>query len=164
MEVVRRQYPAEILATRFFIQGKIDPFGQLWDVLSDPDTLCVPVTEATITPLGDGPVKPFSLSESYVAKEELLFIYLTDPEDREGFRVFVRTLPVILYLPDMVLNGQVHVGGETRIRDWLDTTSGLFFPVSEVEIFALRSLPIRRRYERIWINKKFVLLYHAPEG
>lgn len=163
----RKTYPVEIFTNSYKVEGQLDPIGRLMDALNKPDSDSMLIYQATVSSLSaSGPLSSFALDEIILTKNDTLFIYLTDEEDRSSLNLLRRVERVIVYLPLFVIRANFHLGGETRFRDMLDTLTGTFLPVTDATIFPLFTpkLAVQDHRDLLLINKKQITLYHPEKS
>ncbi len=163
---LRRSYPVEIFTTSFKIEGQLEPIGHLMDALNDPERDSMLIRQATVSPLSSGgPLSSLALEEMVLSKSDALFIYLADEQDRSALSLLKRVERVIVYLPLFVIRADFHLGGETRVRDMLDSLTGTFLPITDVAIFPLFApqVAVPTRRDLLLINKKQITFYHAEK-
>jgi len=163
----RRQYPVRIYTSESILDGQLEPLGHLLDDLSDPTKTGFLLHNAQIRPLVQGSdLRPFALPQVTADKSDFHLIYLSDADDRDSLTLMVRTEMVIIYTSRFVVRGHFHMGGETRLRDFVDGLSATFLPASDAAVFPLfkPSIDIPKRYPLLLINKRQIRLYHPPES
>ena len=164
---LRRQFPVRIYASELILDGQLEPLGHLLDDLNDPTKTGFLLHNAQICPLvkGSGP-RPFALQRITANKSDFHLIYPSDADDRDSLTLMRRTEQVIVYTSRFVVRGRFHMGGETRLRDFVDGLSGTYLPVSDATVFPLfqPSIDIPKRYPLLLINKRQIRLYHPPES
>ncbi len=163
--VPRRQYPVRIYTSELILEGKLEPIGHLLDDLSDAAKTGFLLHEAHIGPLvANSGLRPFALEQVTADKTDFHLIYLADADDREGLTVMKRTAPMIAYTSRFVIRGHFHMGGETRLRDFVDGVIGIFVAASNVTIYPLfqPATTIPKSYPLLLVNKRQMRLYHPP--
>lgn len=163
----RRQFSVRIYASDLIIDGQLEPLGHLLDDLNDASKTGFLLHNAQIRPLVKGSgTRPFALQQVTADKSDFHLIYLSDADDRAGLTLMRRSEMVIGYTSRFVIRGHFHMGGETRLRDFVDGLSGTFLPASDATIFPLfqPSIDIPKRYPLLLVNKRQLRLYHPPEG
>jgi len=166
-EPPRRSYPVEIFTSSFKVEGQLEPIGRLMDALNDPGRDSMLLRQVTVSSLSaSGPLSSFALEESVLSKNDTLFLYLSDEEDRSELNLLRRVERVIVYLPLFIIRADFHLGGETRFRDLLDTLTGTFLPITDAAIFPLFApkVAIPSHRDLLLINKKQITLYHAEKS
>jgi hypothetical protein len=161
----RRLYPVRIYTSELTSEGQLEPLGHLLDDLNDPAKTGFLLHQAHIAPLVAGSaLRPFSLEQVTVNKADLHLLYLADADDRESLSLMIRTEPVIVYTSRFVIRGQFHMGGETRLRDFVDGLSSVFLAASDVTVYPLfqPAVDIPKSYPLLFINKHLITLYHPP--
>lgn len=161
----RRQYPVRIYTSELILDGQLEPIGHLLGDLNDPTTTGFLLRDAHIAPLvaGSG-LRSFALSQITADKSDFHLIYLSDADDREGLTLMKRTELVIVYTSRFVVRGHFHMGGETRLRDFVDGLSSTFLAASDATIYPLLQplVEIPKSYPLLLINKRQIRLYHPP--
>ncbi|HID64058.1 MAG TPA: hypothetical protein EYP49_15170 [Anaerolineae bacterium] len=163
----RKSYPVEIFTNSFKVEGQLEPIGRLMDALNNPERDSVLMRQVTVSSLSaDGPLSSFALEEIVLNKNDFLFIYLADEEDRSSLNLLKKIERMIIYLPLFVIRADFHLGGETRFRDMLDTLSGTFLPVTDAAVFPLFApkVAVPSHRDLLLINKKQITLYHAEKS
>ncbi|MGQ9628098.1 MAG: hypothetical protein ACUVV0_14485 [Anaerolineae bacterium] len=170
MDVIRppqKLYPAEIYTSTFKIEGEIEPFGRLIDVLNDPGRSFVIVHRVTISPLYiTNPMKPITVPEISLDKRDILFLNLKSREDREEIRLLTNIQRIIAYMPQFILRANFHLGEEVRIRDMMDAMTATFFGITDVTLFPTFSpkTKIPEKHELLLVNKNFIHTYHSERS
>ena len=163
--VPRRLYPVRIYSSEQIFEGQLEPLGHLFDDLNDSTKTGFLLHQAHIAPLVAGSsLRPFSLEQVTVNKADFHLLYLVNADDRESLSLMIRTEMVIVYTSRFVIRGQFHMGGETRLRDFVDGLSSTFLAVSDATVFPLfqPSVDIPKSYPLLLINKHLITLYHPP--
>jgi len=161
----RRLYPVRIYTFELILDGQLEPLGHLMDDLSDPSKTGFLMHDARIAPLVAGSsLGSFALKEVTATKADFHLVYLSDAEDREGLNLMKRKEPVIAYTSRFVVRGHFHMGGETRLRDFVDGITSTFLGISDATIYPLfePSVDIPKSYPLLLINKNQIRLYHPP--
>jgi hypothetical protein len=162
----RKSYPVEIFTNSFKVEGQLELVGRLMDALNSPDSDSMLIRQVTVSSLSaSGPLSSLALEEIVLSKNDTLFVYLTNEEDRSALNLLKRVDRVIVYLPLFVIRADFHLGGETRFRDMLDTLSGTFLPITDAAIFPLFApqVAVPSRRDLLLINKKQITFYHAEK-
>ena len=163
--IQRRLYPARIYTSELILDGQLEPIGHLLDDLSDATKTGFLLRDAHIAPLTtDSDLRSFALKEVTTDKSDFHLIYLSNPDDHDGLGLMRRTELMIAYTSRFVLRGHFHMGGETRLRDFVDGISSTFLAASNATIYPLfqPSVDIPSSYPLLLINKRQIRLYHPP--
>lgn len=163
--IQRRLYPARIYTSELILDGQLEPIGHLLDDLSDATKTGFLLRDAHIAPLtADSDLRSFALKEVTTDKSDFHLIYLSNPDDHDGLGLMRRTELMIAYTSRFVLRGHFHMGGETRLRDFVDGISSTFLAASHATIYPLfqPSVDIPQSYPLLLINKRQIRLYHPP--
>lgn len=163
--IQRRLYPARIYTSELILDGQMEPIGHLLDDLSDASKTGFLLRDAHIAPLTvDSDLRSFALKEVTTDKSDFHLIYLSNPDDHDGLGLMRRTELMIAYTSRFVLRGHFHMGGETRLRDFVDGISSTFLGASNATIYPLfqPSVDVPKSYPLLLINKRQIRLYHPP--
>ncbi len=160
---LRRRYLARIYTSELILEGQLEPIGPLLDDLNDPVKSGLLLHDAQIAPLvaGSG-LRPFALQEATVDKSDFQLVYLSNADDYAALNLMKRAELMIVYTSRFVVRGRFHMGGETRLRDFVDGLSGTFLAASEATIYPLfqSAIAIPKSYPLLLINKRQIRLYH----
>jgi len=159
----RRLYPARIYTSEMILEGQMEPVGPLLDDLNDPTKSGILLHDVQVVPLVAGSSQSsFALETATAQKSDFHLVYLSDPQDHDALNLMKRTEPLIIYTSHFVIRGNLHMGGETRVRDLADGLPSLFLAVSAVTIYPLfqPAITIPKSYSLLLINKTLVRLYH----
>jgi hypothetical protein len=163
--IPRRLYPVRIYTSDLIFEGQLEPLGHLFDDLNDSSKSGFLLHQAHIAPLVAGSsLRPFALEQVTVNKANFHLLYLSDADDRESLSLMIRTEMAIVYTSCFVIRGQFHMGGETRLRDFVDGLSSTFLAVSDATVYPLfqPAVDIPKSYPLVLINKHLITLYHPP--
>ena len=161
----RRRYLVRIYTSELILDGQLEPLGHLLNDFDDPSRTGFLLHEAHIHPLtANSDVRPFGLEKATANKADFHLVYPADANDRDGLSLMKRTELMIVYTSRFVVRGHFHMGGETRLRDFVDGLSGTFLPASDATIYPLfqPSIDIPEHYPLLLINKRQIRLYHPP--
>jgi len=161
----RRLSPVCVYASEYILQGQLEPLGHLLDDLDDPSKTGLLLHDAYIHPLvADSTLQPFSLERITANKTDFQLVYLCKAEQREELTLMKRTEMMIVYTSRFVIRGHFHMGGETRLRDFVDGITSTFLGISDATIYPLfePSVDIPKSYPLLLINKNQIRLYHPP--
>lgn len=159
----RRRFPTRIYTSELILDGKLEPLGHLLDDFDDPVKTGFLMHDAHISPLvaGSG-LQPFTLKQVTANKTDFHLVYLSEADHRDSLTLMKRTELVIVYTSRFVIRGNFHMGGESRLRDFVDGLSGTFLGASDVTLFPLfqPAVAIPKRYPLLLINKRQIRFYH----
>jgi hypothetical protein len=165
MEITRRSYLVDLFTATHKIEGVFQPVGDILISLNNAEQAYVPLSEATFTPLDpESPLRPASVPQVVVSKEDLIFACLRDEDVVEEIRMLRRVERIIVYTAAFALRGEFHLGVEQRIPDMLDTMRGHLQPITDVTVFPLiqTKVAIPRKQRLVLLNTHAVQMYH-PE-
>lgn len=160
----RRLYKAQIFTCDYKIDGQLETIGQIVNALNNADENYIAVRQASVWPLApDVPLASFRREQIILSKLDILFISLTDEADRTAIRLLQQVERAIVHTPLFVLRGNIHLGGEVRVRDMFDTMLGAFVPITDASLFPLCTLrtPLPQACELVFLNKRHAQLYYA---
>jgi hypothetical protein len=164
MEITRRSYPVQVITTTHAITGIYQPIGNFMVAINNPDSTCLPLSEATFTPLATGaPLRSITVPEATVNKRDILFVCFPDDTVQRELNMFKRVARLIAYTPAFVLRAEFHLGAEDQVGEMLDTLRGQFQPLTDVTIFPLLELQVSldRQHDLVVINSQAITIYHA---
>ncbi len=96
-----------------------------------------------------------------LTRDRIQLLLLTQEESLATFRAAPKTSTVMLYLPLAIVRGNVPFLGEAKIHNFLDFWKGLFFPVTDAEIYFLaggaEQLPTQARL--VYVNRHMLQSY-----
>jgi hypothetical protein len=163
IQITLQRYDVQILGRTFQFVGQMEPIGRLMDFFGDPERTTYPLLDVKISPITPGgPLSGISRPEIVVGTSEMGLIYFLDAEYRQKVDVLKTADRVIVYTPHAILRGNMHRGGEARLRDLFDLTSGVFMAMTDVNVFPLTELPalFPREADMLIINRFYVSVYH----
>lgn len=160
----KRLYRSEIFTEELRIEGKLEPMGEIITALGDARRTCMSVYDATVTPVSaHNRLSAMAIPELTISKKHVVFVALLDPTDHEGIRLPPNIHVLTIYTQNFVIQGEFHLGGETRVRDFVDTLTLDFTPVTNARFFPLT--PPKANLTASWpfiiINKNLINMYHS---
>lgn len=163
IQITIQHYDVQILGRTFQFVGQMQPIGRLLDFLGDSERMTYPLFDVKISPITPGgPLSGISRPEIVIGTSEMGLIYFLDQEYRQKVDVLKTADRVIVYTPHAILRGNMHRGGEGKLRDLFDMTSGKYLAMTDVSIFPLTELPapFPREADMLIINRFYVSVYH----
>jgi hypothetical protein len=157
------RHAVQILTPSFQFSGELEVVGNLVDFLNDAVRDALILHQAQITPLvRGGAMKDMARPQVSLRKQEVVFLYLTEPEVRAEVRLMARKEPLIIYTSLAVLRGELHLPAEVRANDFLAATSGIFIPVTSARLFMLTDLsPFPDACDFLLLGRRCIRFYHA---
>ena len=164
LALTKRLYRCEIFTEAFRIEGKLEPMGEIITALGDNRRICMTVYEATITPISaQHRLGSMAAPELVINKKNVVFVALLDKTDYEGIRLAPNIQILTAYTQSYAIQGEFHLGGEMRVRDFIDTLTLDFAPVTNVKFFTLAppKVNLTATCPFIILNKNFIAMYHG---
>ncbi len=159
-----QRHEVQILGSGFQFSGQLETVGSVMAFINDPARESFSLYDAYLTPLTPGsPLKGFSRSLIIVRRPQISFVYFTSAETRASLQLLQREELIVAYMPVAVCRGGFHVTAEARVRDFIDTITGYFVPVSGAQLFPLVELPAPFPLEAdlLLVNRTLVQSYHS---
>jgi len=162
----KRLYRCEVFTDTFKIEGKLEPMGDIINALDDKGRDCMPIHDATMTPISaHNPLSSIVIPELILNKQNLAFITLLDPSDYEDIRLQTNIAVLTAYTSSFAIQGEFHLGGEVRVRYFLDSVVAEYVPVTNAKLFPLvppkANIATHRPF--VIINTNFITMYHSED-
>jgi hypothetical protein len=166
LAISKRLYRCELFTDVFKIQGKLEPMGEIITALGDERRGCMPVHESIVTPVSAyNPLGTIAIPELMVKKSNLMFVTLLDKSDYEDIRLQPNVTVLTVYTSTFAIQAEFHLGGEIRVRDFIDTMISNFIAITDAKLFPLipskTELTVRRPF--LLLNKNFITMYHGED-
>lgn len=164
MVISRLSYEVMLLTSSRRIDGWYQPIGEILIDLNNLERETITVSTARLAPLEPASLlRPMSLPEAFVRKDDVLFILFKDQSVGDHMRTLPRPERLVVYTPAYALRGVFHLGMEQPMYDMMDTTRRVFVPVTEVTLFPLIKTRVAapREQRLVILNLRAVQLYHA---
>jgi len=104
-----------------------------------------------------------AFSELIINKRHVVCVALLDQAYYEGIRLAPNIHVLTVYTPSFVIQGEFHLGGEMRVRDFIDSLTLDFTPVTNAKFFP--SVSTKASFAPscpfIIINKNMMAFYHS---
>lgn len=163
MEIKFERCDAKVFGNKFLFEGQLEPIGQILDYFNDENRSAFPMYDVTLVPIEpSGPLSRVKRPQIVVNLSELGLIFFLDPEDRERVMRLRNFDRVIAYTPHAILRGNIHRGGETRLRNLFDMTAGIFLVMTDVSVFPIKQLPVPfpQQVDLLIVNRLFINVIH----
>jgi hypothetical protein len=155
--------PVVVYTLSYLLSGRAVSSDSFLGWLNNPNKQTIDLAQVEALPL-DPEAKLGSMSwpEVTVPKDQIVAIGLTTPEGSGLLSLPTRAELAVLYTGRFVIQGHVRPTGDMPINNLINTTSGMFFPVSQAEIHPLvPTRPLGNTHSRLLIvNKTCVHFYH----
>ena len=163
-DLQRMRYPVNVLTTRYYYTGKIEPFGPTLIWLNNLERTAFPLLEFSGAALeGGSAIDTFTRDEFHLLKTDVVAVDLPTAEARETVSLLQRGVPVMLYTERFVFKATLPTSAEARLGELLDAARGGFFAVTQAQIFPVRPAraQVFRTSEMLLVNRLHVTGYHA---
>lgn len=158
-------YDVEVSIHNFLLKGAFVPRSEFMVFINDKDNATYPFTDAQLLPLSPDYQVP-GIRHPLINLNRDLIAFMSVLETRQTSRLqFVAaSRRVVFYTEWFAIRGELHVHGEARDDDLLDTGHD-FFAVTHAEIHPLRpiSLTFQRKAPVVVINRHRVLAYNVHQ-
>ena len=167
MMLNKRLFRCEIYTESFRIEGKLEPMGEIVTALGDKRRSCMPVYDAIMTPISaHNPLNPITIPQLVINKNNVVFVSLLDPADYEDVRLAPNVVVMTVYAGPFAIRGEFHLGGEMRVRDFVDTLTLDYTPITNVRFFPL--VPTKASFTPscpfVVLNKNLISAYCGEEA
>jgi hypothetical protein len=156
-------YTVEVGIHNFLLKGTFSPRTDFFVFINDGDNATYPFTEAQLLPFSKEYQVP-SIRQSLINlnRDLIAFISVLDTKQTSRLQYVQASRQVVFYTEWFAIRGELHVHGEKRDDDLLDTSHD-FFALTHAEIHPLRPLHIQmnRKTPFIAINRHRVLAYNV---
>jgi hypothetical protein len=152
----------EAFSPDYLVRAQLKPLGDLPNYLNDRRREFIPLDEVEIVPLvGDRHLRPIHRETFVVSKANLQVLTIVETGDAVKTQILVTKRPVVIYLGQMIVRGQLHVSAEASAMDLLDEARD-FYAVTEANIFHLHSATpaYAREVPLLFVNRPLVQGYH----
>ncbi|GEM_PF-3581740 len=163
----KRLYRSEIFTEGLRIEGKLEPMGEIITALGDHRRTCMTVYDTTVTPVSvHNRLSTMAIPELVINKKHVVFVALLDPSDYEGIRLPPNIHVLTVYTQNFVIQGEFHLGGEARVRDFIDSLTLDFTPMTNVRLFPSTppKVNLAVSFPFIIINKNLMNMYHSHDA
>lgn len=156
-------YNVEVSIHNFILKGAFVPRSDFMVFVNDKDNATYPFTDAQLMPLmADYQVPGIRHSMISLNRDLIAFMSVLETRETSRLQFVAASRRVVFYTEWFAIRGELHVHGEKRDDDLLDTSHD-FFPVTHAEIHPLR--PVTVHYQKkapvIVINRHRVLAYNV---
>lgn len=166
MQIRTSEYPIEIFTGYFQVSGVMDSRGEPSAYINDERVPNFTVRDGSMTPLSRGvPVGEITPKGAiYMPKNEVEVLIVGDYPLSQA-KPMPKTVVMACYTDTYIVRGRYHMPAEVRADDVFKVVKGIFFAVSEAEIYTLRptTVDIRGEAELLYINGDAVRVYYEEE-
>jgi hypothetical protein len=155
-------YRVEAFTLDYLLRGQLRPLGELPNYINDRRREFIRVEEAEIVPItGDRHLRPIHRETFIASKHNLLVLSLVEPGDAVKTQILISKRPVVLYLAQLIVRGQLHVTAEASEDDLIDDARD-FYAVSEANVYHLHGATpaYAREVPLLFVNRPLVQGYH----
>ncbi len=162
-DVLHPRFNATFILPTFEIIGKIEPLGPWLDFLNNRGKTIITLYGARVMPIGastpPGPEQP----QVHVNGAELCVIHLPDRAAIESVYMLKNVQTAIAHIGPIVCRGEFHVGADKTVARYFDELPGIFFPITNVELFSTVALPVPlpRKADLILANRAHLRLFYT---
>jgi hypothetical protein len=156
-------YTVEVGIHNFILKGQFAPRSDFFVFLNDKDRATYPFEEAQLLPLSaDYQVPGIRQSLINLSRDLISFISILETRQTERLQYVQASRHVVFYTEWFAIRGELHVHGEARDEDLIDSLHD-FFALTHAEIHPLRpiAISITRKTPFIAINRHRVLAYNT---
>lgn len=160
-----RSYNVEVSIHNFILKGTFVPRSNFVVFINDKENATYPFTDSQLLPLmADYQVPGIRHSLMNLNRDLIAFISVLEAGQAADLQFVQASRRVVFYTEWFAIRAQLHVHGEARDDDLLDTSHD-FFALTEAEIHPLRSIsaPLLRQVPVIFINRHRVLAYNVHQ-
>lgn len=166
LKISMETFQVEAVSNRYFWRGSFTPLGPIQTFLNDHQRPYVILREAEIVPLApDRKVRGVRRDSMTANKLAFAFLSLLDPAEVQRIQLLPSKRPVIFYLEDFAVQGQLHVNVDAKDEDLIDETR-LYYPVSEVRLFPIHPLAVvpTGQVPLLYLNVTHLQTYYVQNG
>lgn len=162
MQIERTPYPVEVFTASYQAAGTFTPRGSPANFINDAEVQTISLDAATFSPLVPGArIGDLRASAVYLPKDGIQLLIIANFPAAEA-SLLPQAVPLICFTDTFAVRGLFHTGAETQLADVLSGTPGMFLPVTDVEIYAVRPLlqDISGAADLLYVNKSAILGFH----
>jgi hypothetical protein len=155
-------FRVEAFSLDYLVRAQLKPLGDLPNYLNDRRREFIRLDEAEVVPLvGDRHLRPIHREAVVLSKPNLQVLTIVETGDAVKTQILVTKRPVVIYLGQIIVRGQLHVNAEASELDLLDEARD-FYPVTEANIYHLNSATpaYAREVPLLFVNRPLVQGYH----
>jgi hypothetical protein len=156
----------EAILQDYLLRGEFQPRGQLVSYLNDRNWSFLPVKNAVFSALAaDRRVGEIKQSASVINKSRLAILSVLDEGEAAEVQLPTGTRPVIFYVAQFAVQGQLHVRPDAPDEDILDEMHD-YFPVTQASIFPVRPVAVAptRQVPLLLISRPLTQAYQVVKG
>jgi hypothetical protein len=166
LEIQLTPYSIEVLTGSYQASGVLSPRGHPGVFLNDVNYSTLTITEAQLKPIIYGARSPeMKVPELSVPKREVQLLILRELNPADAM-LLPHKQPMMCFTDTYAIRCTFHTGPETREADVLSSSAGLFYPVTDVEVFALRPLgaEVGKAVPMAFVQRDAVHAFFAQNG
>lgn len=156
-------YNVEVGVHNFLLKGLFAPRSDFFVFINDPDHATYPFEEAQLLPL-DVTYQVSGIRQNLINlnRDMVAFISVLETRQTERLQYVQASRRVVFYTEWFAIRGELHVHGEARDDDLLDTSHD-FFALTHAEIHPLRPIAVKitRKMPFVAINRHRILAYNV---
>lgn len=159
-------YHAEAITTDYFIRGLFQSLGSTPAFLNDHSHRFAHFNDVEMAPLmTDRQMGMIRREWVTVNKNLIVLLSFLDKEEAAGVQIIPARRPVIFYLSQLAVQGQIHVNPDAHDKDLLDETRA-YVALSDASIFPVHSVGLSptRQVPLCFININLIHAYHTHSG
>lgn len=156
------QYNVEVGIQNFLLKGTFTPRSDFMVFVNDHDIATYPFVDAQLVPLtAEYQVPGIRQTLISLNRDLIAFISVLDVAQTERLQYVQASHRVVFYTDWFAIRGDLHVSGEAREDELLDTRHD-FFALTHADIHPLRPLTgtMQRKVPFVAINRHRVLAYN----
>ncbi len=159
------EVPVKVVLEQFLMEGILKAVGSVDDNLNNETYNYVGLTDVVATPWHQtNPVKPIHTAEIYLKITEILLVCPLDSTGRDSINRMAHTEPVVLYIGDLAINGNLFTGADVPVAGLMEAMPKRFLAIEEVSVFPMfpprttmpEGMPIGM------VNRAKITHYHRP--
>jgi hypothetical protein len=156
----------EAILQDFVLRGELQPRGPLISYLNDRNWEFLLVKNAVFSALAaDRRVGEMKQATCVINKRHVAALCLLDEGEAGGVQLPVDSRPVVFYVAQFAVQGQLHVRADAPDEDVLDELHD-FFPVTQAAIFPIQPLAASpsRQVPLLLIGRPLIQAYQVARG
>lgn len=162
-EIELDTFRVEAVLQDYLLRAEFQPRGDLLAYLNDRNWQYISFRNCEVNALAaDRRVGVMQQEVTTVNKHTLSVLSVLDKEQSADVHLQVTTRPVVFYLGQFAVQGQLHVPSDAPDEDLLDELHD-FFPISDASIYSI--LPVASQPKRgvplLFVNRMLVQTYHV---
>ena len=155
----------KIVLAQFLVEGVIKAVGNIDNTLNDERYNFVNVENPVTTPWPQhSPINAIRVAQSTVKIHDMVLVYPTDPADQAEIPRMPGSQRGIVYAGEFVIYGDVLMGADMDLTNFIDGITKRFLTVADATIFPLfpAAMSIPEVMPLALVNRDMVYQIHAP--